>query len=138
MKELQKIIQTGRYLSFGEEYDFSKIVDNFKKEYTLFLLTALRERQKNIFQKIAKIYIIGGGAYYLDRDVMSNFQGIPFKSFVITKNSEYLNAIGNLLGAEKMIGEGKMEGLNIADFNQAHVENSNSGNAVKKEKAAEK
>jgi len=39
-----------------------------------------------------------------------------------------------LLGAEKMIGEGKMEGLNIADFNQAHVEN---GNAVKKEKAIE-
>jgi hypothetical protein len=139
MKELQKIIQTGKYLSFGEEYDFSKIIENFKKEYTLFLLTALRERQKNIFQKIAKIYIIGGGAYYLDRDVMSNFQGIPFKSFVITKNSEYLNAIGNLLGAEKMIGEGRMEGLNIADFNQAPAENgsSNNGNlgAVKKEKA---
>ena len=71
---------------------------------------------------------------------MSNFQGIPFKSFVITKNSEYLNAIGNLLGAEKMIGEGRMEGLNIADFNQAPAENGSGGNgsssgAVKKERA---
>ena len=118
MRELQKIIINKTYTFYGETYDLSKQIDQYKKEYTEFLASFLLERYRNIFQKSPKIFIIGGGQYYLDMDVLKNTPGIPFKSFVFPKNPEYLNAIGNLIGGELAIQQGVLHDLKISSFRQ--------------------
>ncbi|MFL1706600.1 ParM/StbA family protein [Campylobacter sp. MOP7] len=118
MKEAQEILLSNKFIRYGETFDLTGIIDKFKKEYTKYLLTNLADRHKNIFQKIAKIYLIGGGVYYLDKDEMANFKGFPVKSLKIPEECEYYNAMGNLLGAEKAIMEGKFPNIDFSEFNQ--------------------
>ncbi len=101
IKEVQEILRTGIYTSYGEDHDLSAKISLLKKSYTTFLMTKLNQTLSNVFKKYKKIFIVGGGAYYIDLNECSNVTGAPLRSFIIPENPEYLNAIGNLLAAEK-------------------------------------
>lgn len=101
IKETQEILKNKFYTVYGEKHDLGEIIEKMKKEYTKFLMITLQQKYKNIFKKYPKIFFVGGGAYYIDKEVVSSMANIPVKSILIPENPEYLNAIGNLLAAEK-------------------------------------
>jgi len=118
LKEVQKFLMDGKLPVFGEDFDLTEPINKLKKEYTKFLLTSLMDRHSNIFQKISKIYLVGGGVYYLDMEEMKNFKGFPVKSLTISKDAEFFNAMGSLIGVEQAIARGVIPNVNYADFNQ--------------------
>jgi hypothetical protein len=114
MKEVQETLLTKKYICYGVEYDYSKQIDSFKKSYTKYLIATLKQRNETIFKKYPKIYFVGGGAYYVDKDVLEEeFKTIG--TFVFPENAEYLNAIGNLLYGEKRAEELKNISLKDTD-----------------------
>lgn len=101
IKEVQEILKTGVYTSYGEDHDLSEKINILKKSYTRFLMTKLSQANSNVFKKYKQIFIVGGGAYYIDLNEASAVTRAPVKSFIIPQNPEFLNAIGNLLASEK-------------------------------------
>lgn len=101
IKETQEVLKNKSYVVYGEKYDLSDVIEKMKKDYTKFLMTTLQQKYKNIFKKYPKIFFVGGGSYYIDKEVVSTMANIPTKSIIIPENPEYLNAIGNLLAIEK-------------------------------------
>lgn len=101
IKEVQEVLKSGFYTSYGEDHDLTEKIKLLKKSYTTFLMTKLSKTQSNVFKKYKQIFIVGGGAYYVDLNEASAITGAPLKSFIIPENPEFLNAIGNLLASEK-------------------------------------
>lgn len=102
IKEVQEILKTGVYTSYGEDHNLEEKINVLKKSYTRFLMTKLSQTNSNVFKKYKQIFIVGGGAYYIDINEASNVTRAPLKSFIIPENPEFLNAIGNLLASEKI------------------------------------
>lgn len=100
-KEIQEILKRGTYTSYGEDHDLSAEISKLKTNYTKYLMTTLLQTDKNIFKKFSQIFFVGGGAYYINIDGAVDMANVPAKSFIIPENPEFLNAIGNLLAAEK-------------------------------------
>lgn len=101
IKEVQEILKNGIYTSYGEDHSLVEKINLLKKSYTRFLMTKLSQTHSNIFKKYKQIFIVGGGAYYIDLNEASAITKAPLKSFIIPNNPEFLNAIGNLLASEK-------------------------------------
>lgn len=100
IKEVQEILLSNKYISYGEEYDLSEVIFKLKKDYTKYIMTTLQQTDKNIFKKFNKIFFVGGGAYYIILDDIAQMTGVPLKAIIIPENPEFLNAIGNMLAAE--------------------------------------
>lgn len=104
VKEVQQALQDGGLSLYGDFIDLSEEIEKLKKDYTSYILASLKEKYKNIFRKFQKIYFVGGGIYYLVHETIEN-SGIPTKLLEMPKDAEYYNAIGNLIVAEKTVGE---------------------------------
>lgn len=99
-KEAQEFLILGKYVSFGEEYDLTDVISQLKIDYTKFIAQKMLQTQKNVLKKFPKIYIIGGGAYYIDKDLLVSELRVGKDKIVIPDNPEYLNAIGYLIFGE--------------------------------------
>ena len=95
VKEAQEVLISKKYNLFGEK-DMTEVIEKFKNEYTLYIINMLKKRYRNIFKKYPKIYFVGGGAYYINFDILSDIDGISLDTFEIPSDSEFYNAIGNL------------------------------------------
>lgn len=95
-KEVQEFLLKGEYESFGEKHDLREIIDGFKRDYTIFIAQKLLQTQKNILKKFPKIYFIGGGSYYLDKDLLVRELKVNADKIVIPKDAEYYNVLGYL------------------------------------------
>lgn len=114
-KEVQEFLTTGKYVSFGEEYDLTDKINELKKDYTTFIAHKLLQTQKNILKKFPKIYFIGGGVYYLDIDLLINLLKISREKIEIPENAEFYNVLGYLFyteNKEKENSEEKTENIN--------------------------
>jgi len=100
IKEIQEILVSGKYIIYGEEFDFSEKIEELKTNYTKYLIPMIKKQFNNIFKKYSKIYFVGGGSYYLDKEETMRILGLNEKTLIFPDNAEYLNAIGNLLAAE--------------------------------------
>lgn len=100
IKEAQEVMLSGKYNLFGE-HDLLEIIDNLKKEYSIYIINLLKQKYKNVFKKYPKIYFVGGGAYYISKDILSKTAGISQESIVIPEEAEYYNAIGGLVLSKK-------------------------------------
>ena len=104
IKEVQQALMDGSIYLYGEEMDLTGDIEELKREYTSYILASLKEKYKNIFRKFHKIYFVGGGVYYLDKQSMDS-SGIPPKMIEVPEGAEYYNAIGNLIFAERKTKE---------------------------------
>lgn len=96
VKEAQEVLMTKKYNLFGE-YDLSKEIDIFKSEYSKYIASVLKQKYRNIFKKYPKIYIVGGGGYYIDIKTLQKESGVLDGVIIIPEHSEYYNTIGGLL-----------------------------------------
>ena len=79
-------------------FDLSERIDSLIDEYTQELMNEINVRYGSDIDKLDSVYIVGGVAYLIN----PNIQGYP-KGFIKTfKDSEYLNAIGNFIIAQKI------------------------------------
>jgi len=79
-------------------FDLSERIDGLIDEYTAELMNEINVRYGSDIDKLDSVYIVGGVAYLIN----PNIQGYP-KGFIKTfKDSEYLNAIGNFIIAQKI------------------------------------
>ena len=100
LKEAQNVLMTGKYNLFGE-HDLSEIIEEYKTEYSKYIVSVLKSKYRNIFKKYPKIYFVGGGSYYINKDTLKAEAGINEKIAVFPKNAEYYNVIGGVYLAEK-------------------------------------
>jgi hypothetical protein len=92
IKEVKKVLDDKKFSIMGDDYDLSDVIKEFAKEYSDVTLKFLKNTYPHQFRKHPAIYIVGGGSHYID---MTNQQ----KNIKTVENSEYLNAIGNLIKA---------------------------------------
>ena len=92
LKEVKEALETKELYLEGEDHDLSEVIEKFSKSYTEITFNALKERFSREFKKYRKIYFVGGGAYYIDKNVSKVIEVLP--------NAEYYNSIGNLLRGE--------------------------------------
>jgi len=95
IKEAQNVLMTNKYNLFGE-HDLTEIINEFKKDYSKYIVSMLKARHRNIFKKYPKIYFVGGGSYYINKKTLKNETGVSEDSLVFPKDAEYYNCIGNL------------------------------------------
>jgi len=93
LKEIKEILETKVYFLEGEEHDLSAIIEEYSRSYTEITLKTLKDRFSREFKKYRKIYFVGGGAHFIDKDVSKVIEVLP--------NPEYYNSIGNLLRGEQ-------------------------------------
>jgi len=103
IKEAQEVLYNGFFSYYGEDHDLSENIKELSKSYTSYLTSVLFQHPKTkiIFKKYKEIYFVGGGSYYLDKEILVKEAKVNEKSIIIPDNAEYLNAIGNLILAEK-------------------------------------
>ena len=98
IKEAQFILNDRKFKHRGEMFDLSERIDGLIDEYTAELMNEINVRYGSDIDKLDSVYIVGGVAYLIN----PNIQGYP-KGFIKTfKDSEYLNAIGNFIIAQKI------------------------------------
>ena len=112
LKEAQQALMDKKIFFYGEEKDLTEKINELKKGYTNYILKLMKDRYKNIFKKFPKIYVVGGGSYYLDKDVIASEFGSNNVFEVLLDSTEgipapeYLNAIGNAIAVKKQIEKG--------------------------------
>lgn len=99
-KETQECLLNGKYSSFGEDYDLTEKINELKQDYTKFIAQKMLQNQKNILKKFPKIYFVGGGSYYLNKELLASELRVNLDKIIIPENAEYYNAIGYLLFGE--------------------------------------
>ncbi|RDU53354.1 hypothetical protein CQA49_06820 [Helicobacter sp. MIT 00-7814] len=99
-KEALKIIVEGKYKLRGEEHDLSSYIDELKKAYTQDIMNFLESKYSNEIDKLDAFIFVGGGGYFIDTQYTKHIRTF--------KNSEYYNAIGNLLAIEPMADNQKV------------------------------
>jgi len=95
IKEAQNILMSKKYNFFGEN-DLSEIIEEYKADYSRYIVSMLKSRHRNIFKKYPKIYFVGGGSYYIDRKTLEQSAGIKGDAVVFPKDAEFYNCIGCL------------------------------------------
>lgn len=93
-KEALKIIVEGKYKLRGQEHDLNELIADLKSSYTKDIMNFLESKYANEIDKLDAFVFVGGGGYFIDPQYAAHV-----KTF---KNSEYYNAIGNLLTAEPL------------------------------------
>lgn len=88
-KEALKIIIDESYKLRGEVFDLSSFVSDLKKEYTKDIMEFLESKYSNEIDKLDAFVFVGGGGYFVDKKYTPHTMTF--------NNSEYYNAIGNLL-----------------------------------------
>jgi len=101
IREAQSILDSGKYFIDGEDHDLSDYIKDLAKDYASYTIDTLRHRFKSEFKKYQKIYFVGGGAKWIEKA-----GELPSLAQVV-ENSEYYNAIGNLLKACVIVEEKK-------------------------------
>jgi len=96
IKEAQEVMLTGKYNLFGV-HDLSSVIDKFKEDYSVYVINMLKQRHRNIFKKYPKIYIVGGGSYYISKETLKKSEGISFDTIVFPEDAEYYNVIGSMV-----------------------------------------
>jgi len=92
LKEVKEILETKTFFLEGEDYDLSDKIEEFSKSYTETTLKTLKNRFQREFKKYRKIYFVGGGAHFIDKEMSKVIEILP--------QPEYYNSIGNLLRGE--------------------------------------
>lgn len=100
LKEAQEILREGEYFS-GQAHSLKEEIAEFVESYNHFITASLSQRYKNIFKKYPAIYFVGGGAYYVNKQLISEKTDAQESRLIIPENAEFMNAIGSLLIAEK-------------------------------------
>jgi len=109
LKEAQQALMNKEIFFYGEKKDLSDKIDELKKSYTNYILKLMKDRYKNIFKKFPKIYVVGGGSYYLDKSVINDEFGNNNVFEVLSDSNdnipapEYLNAIGNAIAVKTQL-----------------------------------
>jgi hypothetical protein len=104
VKEIQEALIEGKLYRYGEEIDLSEKISELKRDYSRYLGMNLLSRYKNVFRKFKEIYLVGGGAYYVDvNEMAAAVKSFPASAIKIPENPEYFNAIGNLYAAEEAL-----------------------------------
>lgn len=93
LKESLSIMLEEEYKLRGEIYQLNSVVKDFKNRYTNETMLFLEQKYSNEFDKLDAICFVGGGGYFINKEYAPSIQTF--------KNSEYFNAIGNLLFSEK-------------------------------------
>lgn len=88
-KEALKIIIEESYKLRGDVFDLSSFVSELKTSYTKDIMDFLESRYSNEIDKLDAFVFVGGGGYFVNKNYTSHTMTF--------KNSEYYNAIGNLL-----------------------------------------
>jgi hypothetical protein len=88
VKEALLILDTNKYMLRGNIYDLSEVITEFKKTYTEDLLNFLEKYYSNEFDKLEKIFFVGGGAHFINQEYSPNI--------IALKNPEYYNSLGYL------------------------------------------
>jgi len=102
LKEAQEILKNKEFFS-GQVHSLEKEIKEFINSYNIFISASLSQRYKNIFKKYPQIYFVGGGAYYISKDLIVKKTNALKERIIIPKNPEYYNAIGSLLIAENLL-----------------------------------
>jgi len=89
LKEALAIVTKGIYRLRGEEHDLKEQIAEFKANYTKDIMDFLEVKYGNEFDKMEKIYFVGGGGYFIDTKYAPHIS--------VFEQSEYFNAIGNLV-----------------------------------------
>lgn len=93
LKESLSIILEEEYKLRGQIHHLNSVVKDFKDRYTKETMLFLEQKYSNEFDKMDAICFVGGGGYFINKEYAPSIQTF--------KNSEYFNAIGNLLYSEK-------------------------------------
>ncbi|PAF53801.1 hypothetical protein BKH42_03475 [Helicobacter sp. 13S00482-2] len=93
LKEALAVILCGEYKLRGQIHQLNKVVTDFKNSYTKDTMLFLEQKYGNEFDKLDAICFVGGGGYFINKEYASSIQTF--------KNSEYFNAIGNLITSEE-------------------------------------
>jgi len=96
LKEAQEVLLTKEYFA-GQGHNLEEEIREFVKSYNKFLSVSLPQRYKNLFKKFPKLYFVGGGGYYIDKDLIASNTDAIADNLIVPKNCEHLNAIGGLL-----------------------------------------
>lgn len=93
LKESLSIMLEEEYKLRGQIHKLNSVVKDFKNRYTTETMMFLEQKYSNEFDKMDAICFVGGGGYFINKEYAPSIQTF--------KNSEYFNAIGNLLFSEK-------------------------------------
>jgi hypothetical protein len=113
LKEAQDALLKRKIFFYGTEKDLSDKIEELKRNYTKYIIKLVKERYKNIFKKFPKIYVVGGGSYYLDKEIIKEELGSNVNIFELLHENknipapEYLNAIGNAVLIKRKLEESK-------------------------------
>lgn len=99
LKEVKEILETKSFYLEGESHDLSEFIKELSKSYTEITIKTLKGRFSREFKKYRKIFFVGGGAYFIDKDISKVIEVLP--------NPEYYNSIGNLLKGEEALRNSK-------------------------------
>ena len=83
----------------GSIYDLSEVINGFKSAYTEDLMQFLEKYYSNEFDKLEKIFFVGGGAHFINQDYSPNI--------ISLKNPEYYNSLGYLFHGDSIEVEAK-------------------------------
>ncbi|PAF46252.1 hypothetical protein BKH46_08410 [Helicobacter sp. 12S02634-8] len=89
LKEALVIFLGESYKLRGQNHNLSEVVKTMKAQYTIKTMEFLEQKYSNDFDKMDAICFVGGGGYFIDGQYAQHIQTF--------KDSEYYNAIGNLL-----------------------------------------
>lgn len=89
LKESLAIFLLKQYKLRGETYPLDELIVQVQLDYTKEIMEFLEQKYSNEFDKLDSVCFIGGGGYFIDKKYAKHIQTF--------ENSEYYNAIGNLL-----------------------------------------
>jgi hypothetical protein len=97
LKEAKHILENNEYFIDAKLHSLTDEIDIIKKEYTHYIVSFLKNTYTREFRKYRKIYVVGGGSYYIDVHEEPIIEKI--------ENSEYLNSLGNIFFKELMLNK---------------------------------
>jgi len=90
IKEAKEALDNGEYFASGEVYPLDKVIPDFLKEYTKYVMSQVESKHVREFLKYRKIFFVGGGAHFIEPDR---------QNIEIIEEPEFANSIGNCIKA---------------------------------------
>ena len=116
IKEAQVVVDSGRLIRRGREYDLSEVVDKLSKQYLINVLNLLEEKYSNYLDVVEGVLFVGGISHFMSKALEDpTFCKEVEKHFPISyvhcprEYGEFYNSIGYLLLTEDLMEKGKIK-----------------------------
>jgi plasmid segregation protein ParM len=91
-QETKEVLRSRAYKRYGQIDDLSAFITEITQQYAHRLLSHITQRWDSLLKRSEKILIAGGGAYYLNGHIPSQYKNMV--EIVRPNGSEYANAAG--------------------------------------------